>query len=93
MGKDRTARFRIVPLALLALLLIAASAGSILHHHDRSEFKCQVCHLGHQAAEPASAKQHLPAPDRVEKLCSSQDPIARPGPVFRRSPSRAPPSA
>ena len=94
MGRDSTARFRIVPVALLALLLIAATAGSILHHHNHSsEFRCQVCHLGHQTAEPAQAEKHLLAPDRVETLSALQDPIESPSPVIRRAPSRAPPSA
>ena len=83
-----------VSFALLALLLIAASAGSIWHHHNHSsEFSCQVCHLGHQAVEPSLASERILAAELVESLSASQDPIVRYGPIFRRAPSRAPPSA
>ena len=85
---------RLVSFALLALLLVAAAAGSVWHHHNHSsEFSCQACHLGHQAAETPQVGQRILAAELVESLSSSQDPIVRSGPVFRRTPTRAPPSA
>jgi hypothetical protein len=92
MGIYRTNR--VVSFGLLALLLVAAAAGSVWHHHNHSsEFSCQACHLGHQAAETPQVGQRILAAELVESLSSSQDPIVRSGPVFRRTPSRAPPSA
>lgn len=94
MRKDRANRLVVLPVALLTLLLIAATAGSVWHNHDHSsEFSCQACHLGHQAAEPPLVTQRILAPELVEALSASKDPIVRSGPVFRRTPSRAPPSA
>ena len=94
MHKDRANRLFVLPLALLALLLVAAAAGTVWHHHEHSsEFSCQACHLGHQAAEPPPVGQRILAPELVETLSASHDPIVGAGPVFRRTPTRAPPSA
>jgi len=84
----------VVPLALVALLLVATTAVTVWHHHTNStDTNCPICHLNHQPfEEPLTA-------DRVAVLAPlglQADPRApnfSPTPLIRQVPARAPPAA
>ena len=83
-----------VPLALLALLLLTATLGGVLHHHQNStsENSCQICHLNHQPIERpmASDRALILAPAGAQS--EPEDYEGLPGLLVRRLPARAPPA-
>jgi hypothetical protein len=91
-GPNRRSVWRLViPIAILALL-IGTTLGEVWHHHvNTSPENCPICHLSHQAAEPAVATA------RVELLVpESEGPDPQPNtfvPLLAapRVPARAPP--
>ncbi|MGH9745251.1 MAG: hypothetical protein ACRD59_03975 [Candidatus Acidiferrales bacterium] len=93
MPDQKAIRYVVVPVALLAVLVLA-TLGCVWHHHaSSSDTNCSICHLNHQAMD------HPQAADRAPSLCSLG---ARPdpcepefvsGPEILRIPARAPPSA
>jgi hypothetical protein len=84
-----------VPLALLALLLLTATLGGVLHHHQTptSENTCQICHLNHQPIERPLASDRVLVLEPVGAQPEPEDYEFSPGLLVRRLPARAPPSA
>lgn len=81
----------VVPIAILALV-IGTTLGEVWHRHvNTSPENCPICHLSHQAVEPAVASVRsatlVPDGDGPELL---QVILVR-GHVVRRVPARAPP--
>ncbi|MGH9771151.1 MAG: hypothetical protein ACRD4Q_05565 [Candidatus Acidiferrales bacterium] len=95
MPNRKSIRRLLVPVALLALLVMATTLGGVWHHHDNasSEANCPICHLSHQpivrplAGDPAPALAPVgPGPEpRINEFA--------PGPVVHYVPARAPPFA
>ena len=93
-GSDRKSIWRfVIPIAVLAVIL-GTTLGEVCHHHDAntSAENCSICHLSHQAVEPAAASVGVeilvPRGPRPEPLPSAV--------VSRldapRVPARAPPA-
>ncbi|MGD0963329.1 MAG: hypothetical protein ABSA57_05445 [Candidatus Acidiferrales bacterium] len=61
MPYQKSIRSWAVALALLALMLLAATLGGLLHHHPSStpENICQICHLNHQPIERPLASDRV----------------------------------
>jgi hypothetical protein len=82
----------LLPVALLALL-IGTTAGVIWHHHaSSSSDNCPICHLNHQAIEPALASARVsiliatgPAPEPKRLRFTEAN-------STRHVPARAPPA-
>lgn len=84
----------IVPFALVALLVVATTAGMVWHHHANSnDTNCPICHLNHQPLEQPLAKNCVPAIEPLGLQADPQEPDFSPGPVIRRVPARAPPTS
>jgi hypothetical protein len=84
----------VVPVALLALLLVAMTLGSVWHHHTgSSEATCQICHLNHQPIERPLASDRTPVLALIGHAQELQDTGLAPSPVIPRVPARAPPIA
>jgi hypothetical protein len=88
-------RLCVVPLALLALLLVAMTVTSVVWHYHvgAAESGCPICHLSHQPiGTPMAANQaptfgfFAPAPEPLNAGLA-------PSPAIRRVPARAPPIA
>jgi len=81
--------------ALLALLLIGMTLGSVvLHHHSgTAETTCPICHLSHQPIDRPLATDHSPSFALVAPTPEPRDASYAPSPAVRRVPARAPPSA
>ena len=94
MQKPKQVRYLILPVALLALLLVGMTTGSVWHHHTgSSESTCPICHLSHQPIDRPLATNEAPAfalvaPTPEPRLCA-----LAPNPVITRVPARAPPSS
>ena len=92
MQKPRQVRYLILPVALLALLLVGMTTGSVWHHHTgSSESTCPICHLSHQPIDRPLATKEAPsfalvAPTSEPRVCG-----LAPNPVITRVPARAPP--
>jgi hypothetical protein len=88
-------RYLVVPVALLALLLVGMTLGSVvLHHHDGSaESTCPICHLSHQPADRPLATDHAPTFAVVAPTPQLLDEVLATSPFVRRVPARAPPTA
>lgn len=81
-----------IPIAILALV-IGMTLGEVWHHHvDTSPETCPVCHLSHQAVEPAAVAVRAeifipegPGPEPLQATSVSQ--------LFApKVPARAPPA-
>lgn len=84
----------IVPLALVALLLVATTAGAAWHHHANStETNCPICHLNHQPFDQPLAVDRSSALAPLGPQADPQEPEFPPAPLIRRVPARAPPAA
>jgi hypothetical protein len=92
-GFDRTPAWRLViPIAILALL-IGTTLGEVWHRHvNTSPETCPICHLSHQAVEPAAASVRVemlvpegPGPEPLQTASLSRL-------VAPRLPARAPPA-
>jgi hypothetical protein len=94
MRKPRSIRYLAVPVALLALLLIGMTMGSVWHHHvGSSESSCPICHLSHQPIDRPLATNPAPALALVTPAPELRDAGLEPSPVVPRLPARAPPIA
>jgi hypothetical protein len=83
------------PVALLALLVLSMTIGSVSHHHDfnSSESTCPICHLSHQPVDRPLAADRTPTLATVGSRFESQEPDFAPALLTARVPARAPPSA
>jgi len=83
-----------VALALFALLLVTATLGGVLHHHQSStsENTCQICHLNHQPIERPLASDRVLVLVPVRAQLEPEDYEFLPGLLVRRLPARAPPA-
>jgi hypothetical protein len=88
-------RFRLIPIALLALLLVGMTLTSVIwHHHDAAaEAGCPICHLSHQPIDRPVAVNHAPTFGLVAPTTGIRDAGLAPTPAVRRVPARAPPAA
>ncbi|MGA8013695.1 MAG: hypothetical protein WB949_14785 [Candidatus Acidiferrales bacterium] len=95
MQNRRATRYLAVPVALLALLLIGMTLGSVVwHHHTGSaETTCPICHLSHQPIDRPTATNHAPTFALVAPTPEPRDSGLAPSPAVRRVPARAPPTA
>src|SRR5579859_8209448 len=61
-AKGKMIRLALFAISLALLLLVAATGGSVWHHHANpaSESTCAFCHLAHQAAQQAIVVQCSP---------------------------------
>jgi hypothetical protein len=86
----------VVPVALLALLLVAMTFGSVvLHHHSdgTAESSCPICHLSHQPIDRPIAANLALTFALVAPTPEPRDTGLAPSPTVRRVPARAPPTA
>jgi hypothetical protein len=88
-------RFRLIPVALLVLLLVGMTLTSVVwHHHDgATEAGCPICHLSHQPFDRPAAVNHAPTFALVAPPAEIRDAGPAPSPALRRVPARAPPVA
>lgn len=94
MRRGRLIRHRIVPVALLSLLLIGMTLVSVCHHHaDSSETTCSICHLSHQPIDRPLAIDPAPAVTLESPAPEPRDTGIAAALVIQRLPARAPPSA
>jgi hypothetical protein len=95
MPHRKSIRYFFVPLAILALLVVTATFGGALHHHQNptSENTCQICHLNHQPIERPLASDRVPALTPVGAQPEPEDYEFSPRLFDRRLPARAPPVA
>ena len=96
MLKRRPTRYLVVPVALLVLLLVGMTLGSVVwHHHDGSaaETSCPICHLSHQPIDRPIAANNAPTFALVTPTPEPRDADVAPSPTVRRVPARAPPTA
>ena len=92
----RPTRYLVVPVALLALLLVGMTLGSVVwHHHDGSatESSCPICHLSHQPIDRPIAPNQVPTFVLVAPTPEPRNVGMAPRPTIRRVPARAPPNA
>lgn len=92
-GSDRKSIWRlVVPIAVLALV-IGMTLGEVWHRHiDTSPENCTICHLSHQAVEPAvvAARVEIFIPDGNGPEPLQVTSLSRL--VAPRLPARAPPA-
>jgi hypothetical protein len=94
MRKPRQIRLLIVPVALIALLLVCMTLGSVWHHHTgSSEATCQICHLNHQPLQQWPSVDRTPALTQSGPTPDLPDCRFAPRAVVRQIPARAPPTA
>ena len=94
MRKPKPTRYLVVPVALLALLLVGMTLGSVWHHHTgSSESTCPICHLGHQPMDRPIAADQAPSLELVAPTPEPRDTGVAPAPVVGPLPARAPPLA
>jgi hypothetical protein len=83
----------IVPLALVALLLVATTAVTVWHHHSNStDTSCSICHINHSPCDQPFGDNHLAD---LASLGMQTEPFQKdfsPAPALRRIPARAPPA-
>ncbi|MGH9683154.1 MAG: hypothetical protein ACRD4S_06040 [Candidatus Acidiferrales bacterium] len=94
-AKRVTFRRLLVPLALVALLVLGTTLGSVYHHHATSSETncCPICHLSHQSVERPVATNRTPVLAPLGRGPELQ--ILGPAAilVIHPLPARAPPSA
>jgi hypothetical protein len=84
---------RLIPVALLALLLALTIGGSVWHTHaSGGEANCSSCHLSHQAIAGLAAPAQLLALEQLGENWVAEEPAAPSRLSGRRAASRAPPS-
>jgi hypothetical protein len=90
---DKKPTWRLVlPIALLALV-IGTTLGGIWHHHVNAPAdNCPICHLNHQALEPAPVSIRVCTPLTAESRPEPQQDNFAPHPAIRRIPVRGPPA-
>jgi len=93
LGNKKT-RLILFALSLALMLAVATTAGNVWHHHatTASESTCPICHLGHQPAQQSVVKQSAPVMLADGSGPFVPEPLFRPGPIFSRLATRAPPS-
>jgi hypothetical protein len=83
----------IVPLALVALLLVATTAATAWHHHSNStDTSCSICHINHSPCDQPVTDNRVAdlAPLGLQAEPPEND--FSPAPSLRRIPARAPPA-
>jgi hypothetical protein len=86
-------RLRVV-VALVAIVLVSMTLGTVLHHHSgSSEATCQICHLNHQPLAQAPTADRTPALAQSGATPDLPDTRFAPHVVVQRIPARAPPTA
>ena len=80
--------------SLALLLLTAATAGSVWHHHANtsSESSCVLCHLAHQAGQQTIGGPCVPPMSVISDSAVLADPALRSLAVGPLLATRAPPS-
>ncbi|HEY6904507.1 MAG TPA: hypothetical protein VI216_09380 [Candidatus Acidoferrales bacterium] len=92
MRKPKQVRYLILPIALLALLLVGMTTGSVWHHHTgSSESTCPICHLSHQPIDRPVPTDPAPAFALTAPTAEPKPLDLAPNPVISRVPARAPP--
>ena len=80
------------PIVLIALLM-ATTLGVVWHQHATSSpDTCPICHLSHQAIEPAPARIRVCALIPTGSTPEPHHHRSTPGPIARYIPARAPPA-
>jgi hypothetical protein len=90
--KCRSVRYRVVPVALLALLMLVMVLGSVSHHHAGPDANCSICHLSHQAIDHPQPNHRAPSLAQVGVQTELQETGFAPLLVAPRLPARAPPA-
>src|ERR1700722_13903993 len=87
-------RLLVVPVALLAILLVSMTLGSVWHHHTgpSDEATCQLCHLNHQPLAQWLGVDRTPSLAESRTTPDLPDNRFTPHIVLRRIPARAPPA-
>ncbi len=94
MSNPRQFRYVAVALLLVALLVVATTAGNLWHNHrGSSETNCPICHLSHQPIERPLAAVRAPVLALLGAPPEPRDPGFVPAPFSQRVPARAPPTA
>jgi hypothetical protein len=92
-SNQKTIRRLLVALALIVLLFVPLTLGSVWHHHaNSSEANCSICHLDHQPVEPPVATDRTPALAQLGLRPELAEPAFTPVPFAHRLPARAPPA-
>jgi hypothetical protein len=93
MHKTRAARYVLVPVALVALIVLAMTLGSVWHNHANcSPTNCSICHLSHQVMERPLASDRTPALAQLGIRPEPSEPAFTPSRLAPRLPARAPPA-
>ena len=92
MYNPRQIRLLMVPVAVIAVLLVCMTLGSVFHHHTGSDATCQICHLNHQPLESWPAADRTPVLAQAGPTFDLPDFRFAPHVVVRRIPARAPPA-
>src|SRR5271163_5290500 len=90
--KRRPARYLVVPVALLALLMLVMVLGSVSHHHAGPDANCSICHLSHQSIDHPQPNHREPSLAQVGVQIELQETEFAPSPAAPRLPARAPPA-
>jgi hypothetical protein len=86
-------RLFIVSVALLAVLLVSVTLGSVWHHHTgSSEATCQICHLNHQPLVQWPDADRTPSLAQAGRTPDLPDSRFAPHIIVPRVPARAPPA-
>jgi hypothetical protein len=94
MRKAKSFRYLAIPVALLALLLVSMTLGSLWHHHTgTTESSCPICHLSHQPIDRPLSPSPTPAFAIVTAAPEPADLGFAPSPFVPLVPARAPPAA
>lgn len=95
MSKGQRSWRAVLVAALAMLLLVAATIGSVWHHHATAaaETSCPICHLGHQSFQQPAIIQTTPTLAQAGPGPVILEPLFLPGPITSRAPTRAPPAA
>jgi hypothetical protein len=92
--QTKLTRWIVVSAALLALLVLMLSVSGIVHHHSGcTESTCSICHLSHQAIDQELSGLPATGFEKVAMQIAPAESEDSPGPISRRIPARAPPSA
>jgi len=93
MRNQKAIRCLLVPVALIVLLVLVTTLGSVWHHHaNSSESNCSICHVNHQPMERPFDSDRTPALAQLGFRPEPSEPAFIPTPLAPRLPARAPPA-